>query len=224
MSYIQSYCTITPGLVCLNGKIIFKTKSQPFVMNDFFSAIYTHLKIDYRKFYKMDALSKLGFLASEILLTGSDREKPKNDMGILFFNKSSSLEADINYQKSIQDNAGFFPSPSDFVHTLPNIVTGEIAIRNRIHGETVFYITSDFDGEFMYDLIDEAIVYGGMKCVLGGWVEVDVIKNDVNCFMMICTKKKADERQSHLPVGLKHIQANNNQFFNEFTIFRILNI
>jgi len=192
-------------------------------MNDFFSAIYTHLKIDYRKFYKMDALSKLGFLASEILLAGSDREKPKNETGIIFFNKSSSLEADINYQKTIQEKEHFFPSPSEFVHTLPNIVTGEIAIRHKIHGETAFYVMLDFRDEEMSCLINYAMRYGRMKCVLAGWVEVNVFKNDVNCFMMICTSKKADERLSHLPVGLKQIQTGYNQLFDEFTIDRLLN-
>lgn len=76
-------------------------------MRDFFAAVYRCLQIDYRKFYKMDALSKLGFLASEWLLKGFDREQPKEDMGIVLFNRSASLEADAAYQETIRDEENF---------------------------------------------------------------------------------------------------------------------
>ena len=210
MSYIQSYCNIVPEFVGLNGKKIIKTKRKPFVMNDFLADIYTQLGIDYRKFYKMDALSKLGFLASEILLAGSDREQPKPDMGIILFNKSSSLEADRKYQKTIQEKDNFFPSPAEFVYTLPNIVTGEIAIRNKIYGETVFYVLHASYAEYLSPVIENAIKYAGIKCALAGWVEVDAFTNNVNCLMMLCTAKKANERNSHLPAGLKNVDAGAN--------------
>src|SRR3712207_7060242 len=44
------------------------------------------------------------------------------------------------YEQTICHRAQFFPSPSVFVYTLPNIVTGEIAIRNHYHGETHFFV------------------------------------------------------------------------------------
>ena len=221
MSYLQSYCTIVPGLVNLNGEKYFKTRKSPFVMNDFFSAIYDHLNIDYRKFYKMDALSKLGFLASEILLTGSDREKSKDSMSIILFNRSSSLEADINYQKTIQKKEEFYPSPADFVYTLPNIVTGEIAIRNKIHGETAFYVLRDYYDQEMFYIINNTIKYGGMKSVLAGWVEVDAFNNMIDCTMMLITSKSGNSSNSHLPVGLKHVNTDINVLYNEFTLYKL---
>ena len=203
MNFIKSYCHIIQGWVFLNGEKYFKTKCNPFVMKDFFNACYQHAGIDYRKFYKMDDLSKLGFLASEILLAGSNREQAKPDMGILFFNRSSSLRADINFQKTIRDKDNCFPSPADFVYTLPNIVTGEIAIRNKIYGETVFLTQSKLCMDSICELAGDMISYGGMDYVLTGWLEVDAFANRLECFMMLCTSGKGkatiEKSKSYLP-------------------------
>ena len=155
-------------------------------VHEFFSAVYGCLGVDYRRFYKMDALSKLGFLASELLLADIDKESPKEDIGIVLFNRSSSLETDCRYQKTIQDKNDYFPSPAEFVYTLPNIVTGEIAIRNKITGETSFYVISDFQGDRLCDAIDDMISFAGMKRVLAGWTEVNAFTGDISCFMALC--------------------------------------
>ena len=186
MNCIKSYCRIVPGRVLLDGEVFFESDGTPYIMHDFLSAVYERLESGYRKFYKMDALSKLGFLASELLLDGIDREKPKEDMGIVFFNRSGSLEADHKYQQTIQDKNDFFPSPADFVYTLPNIVTGEISIRNKMYGETAFHIMADFQCDAVCEVIDDMIHYGGMKYVLGGWTEVDMTSGMLSCFMVFC--------------------------------------
>ena len=186
MNYIHSYCKITTGGVWLNGKKYFKSTSEPFVVGDFLTAIYKHIGVDYRRFYKMDVLSKLGFLASEILLANSDREQPKPDMGIILFNKNASLEGDRNFQKTIRDKDDFFPSPAEFVYTLPNIVNGEIAIRNKIYGETAFYVVADFQQDMLYEAIENMVNFAGMKRVLAGWAEVDAFTGEYNAFMVLC--------------------------------------
>ena len=186
MSYIKSYCRIVPGRVLLNGDVYLESTDIQFSVHDFFSAVYERLGVDYRKFYKMDALSKLGFLASELLMEGVDKDMPKEDIGIILFNRSSSLETDCRYQKTIQEKNDFFPSPSEFVYTLPNIVTGEIAIRNKIYGETAFYVVSDFQTDIISDTIDNAINFAGMRHVLAGWVEVDTTSGDFSCLMLLC--------------------------------------
>ena len=186
-------------------------------MNNFFSSVYEYAGIDYRKFYKMDALSKVGFLASELLLKGIDREEPKQDIGIILFNKSSSLEADMKYQKTIQDSDNYFPSPADFVYTLPNIVMGEIAIRNKIYGETVFYVMSDFSPKSISEMIDNTLNHGGLKCVLAGWVEVNV-DNTLNCLMLLCAKQLSD-----FPVGLENIYTGKTLYLDECAINELFN-
>ena len=192
MSFIKSYCLILPGSIDLDGEKYFESEHKPFNMNVFFSEIYKYSKIDYRRFFKMDALSKLGFLASELLLKGVDREQPKHDMGIIFFNRSSSLEADVCYQKTIQRPNDFYPSPAEFVHTLPNIVMGEIAIRNKIYGETVFYAMPALYKNIISEMIDDTMYYAGMKNALAGWVEVDIFNNTLKCLMMLCTMEHSD--------------------------------
>ena len=217
-NFIRSYCRIEPGCVWLNGEEYFEYKREPFVINEFLSALYKHMGTDYRKFYKMDALSGLGFLASEILLAGSDREQPKTDMGILLFNESSSLEADMNYQKTIQNKDDFFPSPADFVYTLPNIVTGEIALRNKIYGETMFYVSAHIMTNLIYELINDALYVSGMKCVLVGWTEVGAVDNTLECMMALCTSKRTG-----LPAGLENIRTGESIIFDEHTFYSLKN-
>jgi uncharacterized protein YqgQ len=184
MNYIKSYGRIVPGRVLRDGEVYFESDGMR--VHDFLSDVYRKLGIEYRKFYKMDTLSKLGFLAAELVLDGIDREKPKEDMGIVLFNRSASLETDFKYQQTIQDKNDFFPSPADFVYTLPNIVTGEISIRNKMYGETVFHIIPDFQCDSVCEVIDDMIHQGDMKYVLGGWTEVDMISGLLSCFMVLC--------------------------------------
>ncbi|MDR0395021.1 MAG: hypothetical protein LBH77_07695 [Tannerella sp.] len=197
-NYIKSYSRIVPGRILLNGKVYFESGGVPYAAHDFLSDAYKKLGVDYRKFYKMDTLSKLGFLAAELVLDGIDRKTPKEDIGIAFFNRSASLEADHKYRQTIRDRNEYFPSPSDFVYTLPNIVTGEISIRNNLYGETIFHITPDFRCDRMCKVIDDMIRYGGMKYVLGGWTEVDISSDRLSCFMVLC---EAGSAAGRLPGG-----------------------
>jgi hypothetical protein len=110
----------------LNGSIVFEQPSTD--PADFLKSAYRRLNIQYPKFFKMDSLSKLAFLSAEILLKDSDitTSYPSEMTGIILFNASSSLETDEKHQESIGDRGNYFPSPSVFVYTLANIMTGEI--------------------------------------------------------------------------------------------------
>lgn len=190
--FVTSYCHITPEEVSLNAETWYRADDETFCdMQAFFSSVYERLGVDYRKFFKMDALSKLGFLASELLLTEMDKETPKEDMGIAIINRSASLEADRKYQQTIQNKDDFFPSPAEFVYTLPNIVLGEIAIRNKIHGETAFYLMPKFQMETISKIIGEMINFAGMKQVLVGWVEVDAFSGAFECRMVLAKAASA---------------------------------
>ena len=133
---------------------------------------YRSMQVEYPKFYKMDGLSRLGFLASEMLLRDTpNRFMPREDVAIVCFNCSSSLEVDTQYQATICDNENYFPSPSLFVYTLPNIVTGEIAIRNKFFGETSFYICTEFDARQIADTVKNAFCDKATTSVLVAWIE-----------------------------------------------------
>jgi hypothetical protein len=190
---ITNYCRILPNQVFLNGNVVFESAEKPVEMHRFFADIYHWMGIDYRKFYKMDALSKAGFLASELLLKDFNKEQPKEDMGVILFNRSSSLDADDAYQQTIQDKDQYFPSPANFVYTLPNIVTGEIAIRNKIHGETAFYILPCFQAGLIEETITSAFCHSGLKYLLTGWVEI--YGGEIDAFMMLCGAGKSEKGQ-----------------------------
>lgn len=137
------------------------------------TALYHQYVGDYPKFYKMDGLSRLGFIASELLLQGEGKERfvPCDDRAVIFFNHSSSVSADRKYLESIADSENFYPSPSMFVYTLPNIVTGEIAIRNHYYGETSFYILPERDESQMETILRASYHDSATKSILCGWVD-----------------------------------------------------
>lgn len=120
---------ITPAAVVLNG--------QPIAMNEqgekMLVELYRRYVKDYPKFFKMDTLSRLGFIAAELLLHDQPVE------AVILANRSASIKNDTDYLATITGE-NYYPSPALFVYTLPNIVTGEIAIRHHIQGETSCYI------------------------------------------------------------------------------------
>ena len=129
----------------------------------------THIG-DYPKFFKMDPLCRLGLVTTELLL----KQSPKADYGVLLFNRSSSLADDTAFQATIQDRDNWFPSPALFVYTLPNIVTGEIAIRNHFQTETNFMVLDAPCAEVMAAQIAIAAEHGPQ---ISGWCDVDADGN-----------------------------------------------
>ena len=130
---------------------------------------------DYPKFYKMDSLVRLALVASDLLLQaeGAERFVAGNDRGVVLFNRSSSLIADRQYLASIDGDEGFFPSPSVFVYTLPNLTVGEIAMRNLYHGETSFYILPHRDDTAMQQVQRASLLDPSTRSLLTGWVDYD---------------------------------------------------
>lgn len=115
---------------------------------------YRSLGCEYPKFFKMDPLCKTGFIASERLLR-QFRQTQNVNTAIVLMNRSASLCNDLHYCKTILDKEHYFPSPALFVYTLPNIVTGEIAIRNKFYGESIFYIC-----DLLSDRLNDTQAYG----------------------------------------------------------------
>jgi 3-oxoacyl-[acyl-carrier-protein] synthase-1 len=125
----------------------------------------------------MDNLCKAGFLAAELIC--KDVLYDKNDAAIVCFNKSSSLADDMIYQQTICDKNSYYPSPSVFVYTLANIVTGEIAIRNKIIGESSFYITESFSPVQIHNAITDIFQDDYVNHLLCGWTEYDYNHCDI---------------------------------------------
>ena len=152
---------------------------------------------DYPKFFKMDTLSKLGFVASEMLLKdeGEERFVPREDRAVVLFNRTASLQADTNYQATIQDPENFFPSPAAFVYTLPNIVTGEIAIRNKFYGETSFIVMESCDAQIMARQLMNAFQDPMTQSILGGWLDC-TDENHFEARLFLIEKQQFDNIES----------------------------
>ena len=167
---------ITPQGVWLDGKVFAIDKDGK--QSSLLTALYKQIIGNYPKYYKMDGLCRLGFIASELLLKaerdeGSFTEDINKTRAIVFFNRSSSIASDKKYLASIVEKDNYFPSPSVFVYTLPNIVTGEIAIRNGYHGETSFYILPHKNELLMQDIIETTFMDEQTTSVLTGWLDYE---------------------------------------------------
>jgi 3-oxoacyl-[acyl-carrier-protein] synthase-1 len=160
--------TITPHGAYLDGKPVDSNATGADLLTD----LYKRRVGDYPKFYKMDGLSRLGFIAAELLMQAEDAHETLGEgRAIVFVNRSSSIASDRNYQSSIQDADQFFPSPAVFVYTLPNIFTGEIAIRHHLHGETSFYILPEKDDRTIDMLLRSSLQDRLTHSMIGGWID-----------------------------------------------------
>ena len=141
----------------------------------FLSALYKKSELNYPKFFKMDKLCKLGVLATELMIRNiaDFAEIPKNEIAFVLSNKASSLESDRTHATAISDKQNYFPSPSVFVYTLPNIVIGEIAIKHKITGENAFFVSEKFDAELMHSYTDILLNTKPTTAVISGWINVD---------------------------------------------------
>ncbi len=191
-NYITAYCKIKSDCISINN-------SEDFINTDnlnnvdFLKSVYKHYEISYPKFYKMDNLCKLAFIASEVLFKTNKltAKYTKEDIAIIMSNSSSSLEIDTEHQKTIEDTSNFFPSPAVFVYTLPNILIGEIAIRNTIQGENTFFIFDKFDADFNVTYINSLLNTNKAKSCIGGWV--DFYEDTMEAFMFTVEKNINNE-------------------------------
>lgn len=166
---IKHQVYISPNEVKVDGKALAHNEKGSALLTE----LYRNNIGDYPKFFKMDTLSKLGFIASELLLNieGNRSFEPREDRAVILFNRNASLQADTHYQSTIQDPEHFFPSPAAFVYTLPNIVTGEIAIRNKYFGETSFIVIDDYDEQIIMKNLYIAFQDPVTTSIIGGWVD-----------------------------------------------------
>lgn len=164
---------ILPDGVTLDGKPL-PIQSQGAGL---LSEIYRKYVGDYPKYHKMDALSRLAFLATELLLSRGDVPQDSKRATILF-NRTSSVVADRCHLGSIAKPGEFYPSPSVFLGTLPNIATGEIAIRHGYTGETSLYITDFRDEALMKKVVSSSFSQGGFRSLICGFVDCGFVNRE----------------------------------------------
>jgi hypothetical protein len=189
-NHISASVLLCNNTVYKNGKAVFE--SEGVGLSDFLTAVYEHWAINYPKFHKMDNLSKLGFLASEILLkeSFSAGDYRAEEVGVVLANASASLDTDIKYYKTVHEMA----SPALFVYTLPNIAIGEICIRNRFKGENAFFISRDFDAGFIEQYVSNLINNNILQACICGWLEL--MEQEYKAVLFLVEKEKSSELNS----------------------------
>lgn len=130
---------VKSGRILLDDKVVFTFQSDDF--QDFIRSAFKTVCAPNMKFYKMDSLSKLGYVASEVLLDGI--EYGEEDCGLILSGVYGSLDTDIRHQQIIDTETDASASPAVFVYTLPNVVEGEISIRHHIKGENTWFWSDD---------------------------------------------------------------------------------
>lgn len=202
--YINQSVLLANNQVWVNGTRVMDQKGDQQDFKNFTKSLYRYCGLKYQKFFKLDNLSKLGFLGAEIALqhVSLDQYNP-DEIGIVFSNSQSTLYTDQQYQNTISQ----IPSPALFVYTLPNILMGEICIKNHIKGENIFFISEKFDAHLLAQQVNLLFEHTPTQMCLTGWVNfVDLDNYELS--VQIVQKEPAGD-------GLKFNAENLNQIYNK---------
>ena len=177
--------SIKPGKLEVNGGSVFHSDAKSDLA--FFKDLYLKLNLDYPKFYKMDEVSKLCFLAVEQLLkSGNWSSENGNATAIVVGTTDGCLESDKKHLASITEEPNLPASPATFVYTLPNIMLGEVCIRHGITGENTClimpYADYTFINQYAHILFDEPET---AFCIAG---YVNYQPENYKCFLTLYAK------------------------------------
>lgn len=161
------HCLIKNNSVKIDNQPVFNSESKDF--HTFIRETFKNLGENNQKFYKMDDLSKLGYIAATYLL--KDFVFAPTEMAVILANKSSSLDTDTKFQQIIDNDGDAAASPAVFVYTLPSIVAGEICIRHKIQGENTFFVNESYNENQLREYAQMVIQKKPYKYCLYGWVE-----------------------------------------------------
>lgn len=195
MAFIRAYCRINGNSIVVDGKEVFVSERS---MPDFASHAYEALAINYPKFYKMDSLSKLGFLAAECIMKDENGSAQPYKSSVILSNSGGSLDTDFRYNEASLHTS----SPALFVYTLPNIVAGELSIRHGIKGESNFFVSSAYDPDFLSSYI-EGLFKSGITTCMGGWLEV--LADEIDIFLYLIKTEKEGLMLEHTAKNLKNL-------------------
>lgn len=155
---------INAGEVIVNDSVVFSDKSADF--GTFIREAFKSRGENNMKFYKMDDLCKIGYVAAAWLLDGI--EFGEEECGMVLSGKYGCLDTDMKHQQIIDKEGDVASSPAVFVYTLPNVVAGEISIRHHIKGENTWFWSDD---RTMSDLKHYASLMAGASdlryCIIG---------------------------------------------------------
>lgn len=160
--------TIKNGQVCVDEQPVVTSTEASF--GAFIREVYKTTGESNMKFYKMDDLCKLGYMAAHYALEGQSWQP--TEIGIVLANRNASVHTDIKHQEIINEGGDAAASPAVFVYTLPNVVAGEICIRYKIQGENTFFISKACNLDALKAYARTTMQQNGLTYCLVGWCEL----------------------------------------------------
>ena len=144
----------------------------------------------------MDPISKAGFLCTELLVSNYPQLGQINskEIAVLVNTPSGSIDSDNKFQDTIQNSENYFPSPGLFVYTLPNIVIGEICIRNGFKGENLCLVSDKPEIDNIFVNISAWINSGLTEICICGWIDV---KKDYSKSILLLIGKDKEKSISY---------------------------
>lgn len=159
--------SLKDGRLARDGKTVFTSEVTEF--GEFARALYHEKCSADMKFFKMDSLCKLGYLAAGELLDGIEFEP--EETAVVLSDSSSSMDSDLRHLETLSCCGEAAASPSVFVYTLPNVVAGEICIRHKIKGENTFFISREYEPDKLREYASMVLSRNGVRYCIVGWCE-----------------------------------------------------
>jgi hypothetical protein len=200
---IVQFCLVRNASVELNGKQVFSEPDTAF--EQFAENAYKHFAIRYPKFYKMDNLCKLAFIAAELTLAGQGWEEKYDPYktGINLLNENSSIDTDIKYNDLLKKGIA---SPAIFVYSLPNIMVGEICIRHNIKGDNLLFISDEYNTKMQHQYSSVLLDTGIVDALLSG--RVDFCSTGYEAFIYTVEKSEDTSCLEFTQENLEHLYKN----------------
>ena len=128
---------------------------------------------DGSRFFKMDLFSRLAYVGAGILAKDGLSGCEADGVALLVFTLNGSVIADRRHLSTFSEPGEFYPSPSVFINTLPNVVLGEIAVSFGIKGETTLVMLPRRDDGVMERIIGLTAAAAGVSAMICGWVDCE---------------------------------------------------
>ena len=133
--------------------------------------IFKKFLADGSRFFKMDLYSRLAYVGTSLLAKDALSACDPEDRAMVIFTENGSVLADRKHLSTFSNPEEFFPSPAVFINTLPNVVLGEIAVKNDIKGETTLVLLPRRDEAAMHRIVEATTAATKPSALLCGWVD-----------------------------------------------------
>ena len=160
---------ITPDGLTMDGKAVPLESHGAALVTEIFKKFLA----DGSRFFKMDLYSRLAYVATSLLAKDSLEGCDSEEVALVVFTQNGSVLADRKHLSTFSNPEEFFPSPAVFINTLPNVVLGEIAVKNTIKGETTLVLLPGRDESAMNRIIDATLAATKPAVMICGWIDCD---------------------------------------------------